>query len=62
MQAARSQTQPTKIATAHTGPSLQRVQLVSSARPLPATGAEIARYVEQLLTPSEQAVCDMATD
>lgn len=30
--------------------------------PLPANLQEIARYVEQLLTPDEERLCDMATD
>lgn len=33
-----------------------------SARPLPTTMQDITRYVEQLLTPEEQRMCDMATD
>ena len=35
---------------------------VTSAMPLPTTMQDITRYVEQLLTPEQEAVCDMATD
>lgn len=34
----------------------------TSRLPLPSTVDGIARYVEQLLTPKEERVCDMATD
>jgi len=33
-----------------------------TVKQLPITMQEINRYVEQLLTPEEQAICDMATD
>lgn len=36
--------------------------LKSASSTLPASLQEIHRYVEQLLTPSEQAICDKATD
>ena len=29
---------------------------------LPTTTQEITSYIDQLLTPDEQAICDMATD
>ena len=35
---------------------------LAAARPLPSTMQDITRYVEQLLTPEQEAVCDMATD
>ncbi len=34
----------------------------AAAKPLPSSMQEITRYVEQLLTPEQEAVCDMATD
>lgn len=36
--------------------------IVPVRRTLPATPEDISRYVEQLLTPEEQRICDMATD
>ena len=33
-----------------------------TSKPLPSSHLEIIRYIEHLLTPSEQAACDMATD
>lgn len=35
---------------------------VGASRPLPSSMSKITRYVEQLLTPQEQDVCDTATD
>lgn len=50
-------------ATANMERALTRMPLAgSTAAPLPTTMQEITRYVEQLLTPEEQCVCDMATD
>jgi hypothetical protein len=42
--------------------ALRNMPLLAAARLLPATRQEITRYVEQLLTPEEQRICDMATD
>lgn len=36
--------------------------VLEASRPLPTTIQEITRYVELLLTPEEQRMCDMATD
>ena len=41
--------------------ALSRMPVVTD-KPLPTTLQEIRRYVEQLLSPKEQAACDMATD
>lgn len=50
-------------AAVHMEHALGRMPLVAvSARKLPVTRQEIACYVEQLLTPEEQRICDMATD
>ncbi len=49
----------------HVEQASRRMQptLKISGRPaLPTTSQEITRYVEQLLTPEEQQICDMATD
>ena len=44
--------------------ALDRMPLAvaDSATPLPTTIQGIIRYVEQLLTPEEEAICNMATD
>lgn len=46
--------------------SLNAQATVQSKRPpltlFPATKLDIDKYVEQLLTQEEQAICDMATD
>jgi len=43
--------------------ALSRMPVTSAAvRPLPTTMQDITRYVEQLLTPEQEAVCNMATD
>lgn len=50
-------------ATNHMEQALGRMPSVAStAKPLPSTMQEITRYVENLLTPTEQQICDMATD
>lgn len=50
-------------ATANMERALTRMPVFTvTARPLPSTMQEINRYVEQLLTPQEQRICDMATD
>lgn len=41
---------------------IQSAQGLSIHHALPTTSQEITRYIEQLLTVPEQAVCDMATD
>ena len=38
------------------------LQAVPVRVPLPTTPQAISRYVESLLTPEEQRICDMATD
>jgi len=40
----------------------QMPSVTGTSRPLPSSMLEINRYVEQLLTPTEQATCDIATD
>lgn len=35
---------------------------MAAAKSLPSTVQEINRYVEELLTPEKQRVCDLATD
>jgi hypothetical protein len=43
--------------------ALSHMPIVSAGvRLLPTTMQEITGYVEQLLTPDEHAICDMATD
>jgi hypothetical protein len=50
-------------ASVNMGQALSRMPIGSArVKPLPSTMQEITRYVEQLLTPEQEAVCDMATD
>ena len=50
-------------ATANMERALRHMPVVTAvAKPLPSTQQEITRYVELLLTPDEQQICNMATD
>lgn len=62
MQTAHAYVTTTANHMAQASHRMQPTLKLSGRQALPATAQEITRYVELLLTPDEQRICDMATD